>query len=332
MAFNFSRNWPVLLVLVLMALCSSAQDTARQSLLRPSIERNPGKIWLITGLESGLYSAALVGLNAAWYSNFDQTSFHFFNDNKEWAQIDKTGHVLVPYFAGKWTYEMYKWAGVEKRKALWGGGMSGAIFLAGIEMLDGFSAKWGFSIGDFAANTGGALFFIAQEELWDEQRILLKFSSHPVNYDHLPVEAQERAEYLSGTNVAEHVLKDYNGYTFWASANISMFIKKKESRFPKWLNVAFGYGAENLLGGFDNTWCSDYSLHPNDCPHELITDFNYIPRYRQYYFSLDADLSRIPVKRKWAKVLLGVFNIVKLPFPALEIRSDGKLTFYPIYL
>ncbi len=312
-------------------ISASGQEKEKSDFWTISEEKHKGKTWLLTGFEAGMYGAALVGLNAAWYSNFNRTKFHHFNDNKEWAQIDKTGHALVPYFAGKWTYEMYRWAGVKKRRALWGGGLSGAVFLTGIEILDGFSAKWGFSSGDMAANLGGALFFIAQEELWDEQRILLKFSSHPVNYDHFPEEAKKRAEYLSGTNFAEHVLKDYNGYTFWASANVSMFIKKEDSRFPKWLNIAVGYGAENLLGGFDNTWCSDYSIEPENCPENLRIDHNDITRYRQYYLSLDVDLSRIPVKRKWAKALLATVNIVKMPFPTLEIRSDGKFTFHPVY-
>jgi len=51
---------------------------------------------------------------------------------------------------------------------------------------------------------------------------------------------------------------------------------KKESRFPKWLNVAVGYGAEGMVGSYYN---------PSNLPH--------FDRYRQYYLSLDIDFTRI---------------------------------------
>ena len=31
----------------------------------------------------------------------------------------------------------------------------------------------------------------------------------------------------------------------------------EESKFPKWLNVAVGYGAENMFGGCENEWAVD---------------------------------------------------------------------------
>ena len=48
----------------------------------------------------------------------------------------------------------------------------------------------------------------------------------------------------------QQVLKDYNGQTYWLSANIWSF--NKESNFPRWLNVAFGYGADGMLYGENN--------------------------------------------------------------------------------
>ncbi|OJU23360.1 MAG: hypothetical protein BGN92_03335 [Sphingobacteriales bacterium 41-5] len=51
-------------------------------------------------------------------------------------------------------------------------------FLTVIEILDGFSNKWGFSWGDMAANVFGAGMFQGQQLLWNEQRIKFKFSFH----------------------------------------------------------------------------------------------------------------------------------------------------------
>jgi len=297
----------------------------------PSDTLNKKRLWAVTGFEAGVYGGAMVGLASAWYSNYNKTHFHFFNDNKEWAQIDKLGHALVPYFAGQWSYSLYRWAGVPRKRALWGGAMSPAVFLLGIEILDGFSAKWGFSNGDVVANFSGSLAFITQELAWREQRILLKLSSHPKDYSYLPAEAQARAEYLSGTNLAEHVLKDYNSFTMWASVNPSSFMQDEKKWLPRWLNVAVGYGAENLLGGFSNSWCANTAVDLGECPHDQVINYDHIPRYRQYYLSLDIDFSRIRTKRKGWKALFGALNVLKVPFPTLEVRSNGFTKLHWIY-
>jgi hypothetical protein len=45
-------------------------------------------------------------------------------------------------------------------------------------------------------------------------------------------------------------LKDYNGQTYWASANFKSFFPK--SNLPPWLGVSVGYGAEGLFGAEEN--------------------------------------------------------------------------------
>ena len=47
-----------------------------------------------------------------------------------------------------------------------------------VEVMDGFSAEWGFSWSDMAANAIGMGTFVAQEAIWDEQRIILKISTN----------------------------------------------------------------------------------------------------------------------------------------------------------
>ena len=61
------------------------------------------------------------------------------------------------------------------------GATAGLTFLTAIEVLDGFSDEWGFSLGDFAANAGTG-FLVGQELLWKEQRIVLKYSFHQTGY------------------------------------------------------------------------------------------------------------------------------------------------------
>jgi hypothetical protein len=52
---------------------------------------------------------------------------------------------------------------------------------------------------------------------------------------------------------------------------------------------------------------------------------------RQYFLSADVDLERIPTKSKGLRTLLLVLNCVKVPLPALEFRSDGRVLAHGLY-
>ena len=56
------------------------------------------KILLIT--EGVTYTATLLGLNSLWYKDYPRSSFHWINDNKEWLQMDKMGHMASSYYMG----------------------------------------------------------------------------------------------------------------------------------------------------------------------------------------------------------------------------------------
>ena len=265
-----------------------------------------------------IYTGALIGLNELWYKNYPRSRFHFFNDNAEWLQVDKVGHVFTPYFEGLWTYRSLRWAGVNKKKAAWYGGISGFAFQSVIEVLDGFSAQWGASSGDLLANAVGSGLFTSQQLLWQEQRFQLKFSFHTVKYED---DVKNRASDLYGSGLHERLLKDYNGQSYWLSGNIYSFLKK-ESKFPKWLNLAVGYSAEGLLGGHDNIWRNESGQ---------VIDRSDITRYRQFFISPDVDLTKIETKSRVIRSLLFIFNAIKVPAPALEYNSLGRMKFHFVY-
>ena len=104
---------------------------------------------------------------------------------------------------------------------------------------------------------------------------------------------------------SEEILKDYNGQTYWLSANVHSFFK--ESKIPRWLNVAIGYGADGMLTA---------RSEPFDTP------LNVSERSRQLYLSLDVDLTKIKTNSHVLKTLFDVLNVIKVPFPTLEL--DGK--------
>lgn len=306
-------------------LNSSAQDTLRQTpfqiaepLLSNAASRfetypyNKKRVKAVAVANIAAYSGSMIALSALWYKDQPRSSFHFFNDNAQWLQMDKAGHVYSAYVASNASMEMWRWAGLERKQRIWLGGLGGVAYQSVIEILDGFSSEYGFSIGDFGANILGSAIFVAQEFAWDEQKIKVKFSFHNKNYPSADLE--DRANNLYGKTAVERFLKDYNGQSYWISANINSLTHLDQ--IPEWLNIAVGYGAENMFGGTQNIAFNKDGT--------IIFDRRDLKRYRQWYLSPDIDFSRIKTNKKGVKVLLFVLNSFKLPAPGLEL-SNGKL-------
>ena len=280
----------------------------------------------IVSLTGGLaYGATMYSLTKYWYSNFEQTAFHFYNDNGEWNQMDKIGHVWTAYSESLYMSRVYQWTGMNKKKAVWLGGALGWTFQASIELLDGFSARWGASPGDIVSNTLGSGLFVAQELLWEEQKFQLKFSAFPVNYSSHPIAVQNRTANLFGTNLSERILKDYNGQAYWLSFSPFAFSQKTPKFWPSFLELSVGYGVDNIWGGFENRWANPMNSSGN------WIDYTGTPRIRQFYVSFDIDWSKIDTKYPFVNMLLDGLNIFKCPAPALEINTEGQVFFHFIY-
>ena len=251
--------------------------------------------------EASAYTISLVLLNQLWYSEYPRSRFHFINDNLEWMQMDKLGHMSTSYYSGVVGIEAYKWTGMNKKNAIWYGGLTGSFFLTIIEVLDGFSKEWGASFGDLLANSAGSFLAIGQALRWDEQRIQLKYSYFP----------SEWAEYNPsqlGSGSIERALKDYNGQTYWLSFNIKSLFNISSSDFPSYLSLSLGYSADKMTSPFSE----------NSNPE------------RQYLLSADIDLNKIKTKNKIINSILHTFGFLKFPMPAFEYRNN-KLYFHTIY-
>jgi len=289
-----------------------------------------GRFRAAAGTGLVVYTGAVIGLNELWYKETDRTSFHFFNDMKEWQQMDKAGHMFTTYFESDWTYHVARWTGINRKSSIWTGALVAVGLQTTLEILDGFSSDWGFSMYDMAFNLAGAGLWAGQQAGWNEQRIRMKVSSTHSTYPQDPIMGQpsgtttlmERTDDLFGENLLQSFLKDYNAQTIWMSVNLYSFMKEK-SRFPKWLNVAVGYSGENMFGGFENKWEVDGNTFQT-------SDQDY-PRYKQFVFSPDIDLSKINVRSRPLKMLLGMLNIFKFPAPALVINGHGGVEWDWLY-
>ena len=270
-----------------------------------------GRLTGVLAVQGVLYVASLTGLYFAWYKDYPQTHFHTFNDIPEWKGIDKIGHAYSAYAESKASMELWRWTGINRKKRIWLGGLSGAVYQTVIETLDGFSSEWGWSWGDFAANIAGSGLFTAQELAWDEQRIQFKWSFHRKSYSDASL--NKRSDDIFGKSSAERFLKDYNGQTYWLSANLRSFFP--HSKIPAWLQVSIGTGAEGMFGARENKGVDKYG--------NVIFYRPDIKRYRQWYLAPDIDLTKIKTKKKAVRLVLDIFNIVKFPTPSLEF-SNGS--------
>ncbi|HLV15143.1 MAG TPA: DUF2279 domain-containing protein [Xanthomarina sp.] len=277
------------------------------SFLKPSDTLNISRRNAVVISEVSIASLTLLGLNQMWYVNYPKSNFHTFDDNNEWLQMDKVGHAFSAYQLSRLGANTLKWSGDNQKSQLIYGSSLGLGFLTIVEVFDGFSEEWGFSWGDMAANVSGTGLFVGQELLWKEQRITLKYSFHRTEY------AQQNPDKL-GNGLSEEFLKDYNGQTYWLSFNLHSFFK--DSKIPKWLNIAIGYGAEGMVSGTNNTTDTPI-VHSNP--------------YRQYYLSLDLDLTRIKTNSHVLRTFFDVFNVVKMPFPTVEFTDKKGVKLHGIY-
>ena len=288
------------------------QNSFSQSLKADNDTINQKRLNTVVFTYSGLYAITLTTLYFGWYKDTPLTSFHFINDMQADLAIDKAGHATTAYIMSFYSFNMLRWAGVDNNKSAIWGSLMGFTSMTVIEILDGFSAEYGSSWPDLIANGVGSGLFLGQQLGWKEQRFQLKYSYYPSEF------AQYNPELL-GKNHMQRMLKDYNGHTYWLSGNIHSFLPE-ESKFPKWINVAVGYGGKGIIGAWGN---------PNIIDGKPVPQFE---RVRQYYISMDLDWTRIKTNSKFLKVSFKILSLFKIPFPTLEYNNKDGFVFHPIYM
>ncbi len=111
-----------------MVLCLLTEYAHTQHFLPPSDTYRPDRLKKVIITEVAISTAVSIGLYYLWYKKFPRSSFHLFNDNREWLQMDKIGHAATAYNIGVLQYDMMRWCGVKKMMLLlsalplhWGG-------------------------------------------------------------------------------------------------------------------------------------------------------------------------------------------------------------------
>ncbi|WP_229755266.1 DUF2279 domain-containing protein [Hymenobacter cavernae] len=283
--------------------------TTQTMLLRPQAAHDSAhlgrRLPLLAGGLAATYTGGLVLLGNAWYTG-PRTNLHWFNDLSEWKQLDKAGHFWGAFHESRGAVDMLRWAGLTDKQAIWYGGFVGFLLQSPIELLDGRDPAYGASATDLAANFLGSAALIGQQLAWREVRLMPKYSFHTTRY------AKLRPNVL-GKSLGEQYLKDYNGQTYWLCADLGSWLPA-QSRWPKWLQPAVGYGAQQMVY---NDADSNASLG--------------LRAYRQYYLTFDVNLLRIPTRSKFLRRVFYVASIFHLPAPALEFNNRGGLVLHGLY-
>ncbi len=280
------------LILFLTILPCTLAAQIRDSVTDDTMNRRRLRTVIIGG--GAAYGVTLAGLAHLWYKESGRQSFRFFDDNAEWKQVDKAGHFYSAFHLSQATFGLLRWSKIPETKAALPAALTGFLLLLPVEILDGYSSDYGASAGDLIANAAGAGFFLGQRLAWNEVRVIPKFSYQATDFPAL------RPEVL-GSDFAGRLLKDYNAQTYWLSFDVDKFFT-----FPKWLNIALGYGATNMVYARDDV----NAIHGFDA-------------YRQYYLSLDPDLTAIRTRSKALKTVFDILSIIKLPSPTVSFSKEG---------
>lgn len=294
---------------------------------------------IVIGAEAAIITGIMSSLYVSWYSGSETGGFHFYDDNGEWLLMDKLGHANSCYNFANIGYEALTMTGMDEKHSILYGAPLGITIMSIVEIFDGLSSDWGFSWGDMGANVFGTGLFMAQQALWHEQRIAMKYSYHNSGcskYDVRNPVTMER-DYIMGKDWLDRLYEDYSGITVWLACDVKSLFMKDTSRYPSWLGWAIGYGAEGMTGeynnnrpdgkaGTDGNWGRGWE-------HDGIVE--YMPndaRQRRLFLAPDIDISRIPCRNKTLKHVLRVLSAIKLPTPTLEYRpGEDRLCWHWFY-
>lgn len=256
--------------------------------------------WLKVG---GVASLTLIAYGAAYWLVFEKgwwdderSHFHFENDFDYALNLDKFGHFAAGVMLGESFYEGYRWAGATEFQSYLFAGLSAMMTHVAIDVKDGYSPEWGFSIFDVLSGTLGGFYPMAERYIPIFKYIDLKWSywiNTKAYYDQ------------SETGV---FTDDYCNQTFWASFKPYRLLPAAARQYyPSWLAFAAGLSIDEKV----------FTREPH-------------PR-REVYIALDYDLEAFRPQSRLARTVIKYLNYFKLPAPTIQVYPEFHwFLLYPI--
>ena len=130
-----------ILILLFLITFSTFSQSSIESFFKLSDSLNKQRRNGLVISEAAVATGALVALNQLWYADYPKSDFHFINDNDQWLQMDKVGHVYSSYHLGSFGAQALKWSGCDRKSQLIYGSTLGFVFLSTVEVFDGYSSE-----------------------------------------------------------------------------------------------------------------------------------------------------------------------------------------------
>ncbi|MDP4232938.1 MAG: DUF2279 domain-containing protein [Bacteroidota bacterium] len=239
---------------------------------------------------AGMTAIIVLNQNAFWrYAT--AVPFHISNDPPYAMHIDKFSHLYVSAIGSDGMRASYQLAGLSEGTSAWlGAGLSLACSFA-IELEDarhGDDPQYGFSPGDLAGDIIGSALPVLRHYYPVLERIETKISIWPSR-------AYKENQYKT-------IADDYESQYYWLSADLHDW-----TPLPKWLNLALGFGCENLR-------LAKYAVpSPYGSP------------YTDLYLSPDINLKGLPIDGPVWKTIASILSYVRIPMPALQFYPRLKV-------
>ncbi|MFM2399201.1 MAG: hypothetical protein RL341_1358 [Pseudomonadota bacterium] len=224
---------------------ANAAELPRNNPFAPAPEARPTED--AVRFRSSLLTAAAVG-SMYWYGKtkwwqdgfdgkFKTVDEGWFGRGTEHGGQDKLGHFSSTYVGMRLLTPIYEALGNEPSRAQNQAFWASMIALIGVEVLDGFSAKWRFSKEDFIADVAGGL-------------VGLAFERNPALDDLVDIRLQYRRSInADGTKAEFSPFGDYNGQRYLLVFKGSGVPALRQNRIARYLELSVGYGARNFEPG-----------------------------------------------------------------------------------
>jgi hypothetical protein len=236
-------------------------------------------------------TAIIIGNQQAFWRYATEVPFHISNDPPYSMHIDKFSHMYMSAGGSDGMRASYRLAGLSNTTSSWLG--AGLTLLCGtaIELEDarhGNDPQYGFSPGDFAADIIGASLPVLKNYYPTLERLDVKLSMWP------------SAAYKSGQY--KTISDDYESQYYWLSMDLHDW-----TPLPRWLNVALGFGCENL---YRNAYANP------SADGQPYTDL---------YIAPDINLKGLPIEGKTWRTIADILSYVRIPFPTLQVYPRFKV-------
>jgi len=208
--------------------------------------------------------------------------------------VDKVGHFYVSHFYFTTLYNLMKWGGYDESKNLWVSTLIPSLYALSIEIGDGYST-YQFSPDDLAFNLLGVGYGLLQAKYPFFNNFKIKWSYFP-SASHL--------------NTFQHPFSDdYDNHIYWMSVNIHNLLPEAVGDYwPKLLNVAVGYGGQNISKGSVG------------------------PQLRKFAIALDYNLTTIPLDGDTWEVIKNIVDLFHFPAPGVRFIEGEPAEFKPVLL